>query len=730
MNKLMIIMAVLILLTVQLNADFRDEAFALKAWINTPFSAVGLETERDAKIAEYQNLVKGEFETTAQFEQRQADAAKRIAAIRAEYDQKIRDARAAHENHIAKLRTKLQSLLAQSRETVAMAGSLGNYDADAQRYKVTIPGKAFDIVVPLDKAPGVKNSFGSYDLKVTRQLNENLEWSYLEARLVGPGGNFASTDKAPGLAAVSTVTTLVPPDLSATVSFSEPGGNNLLDAEETAQVTIAVKNSGKGPALMVEAAFDLGAATGISYPRSLYFGEVKAGETVSKTVQLVAGMDVRDAQAELRIAFSEQNGFPPDDKVLSFGTRALQAPDLYVADTGIDDASGNGRIEPGEQVEVRARIHNRGQGKARNVTAEVIRGEGVYFVGETTSGSFALGDMEPGAYKDVVFSIVTARTASKLGIRLDLKESRSQFSRLGQPLNLAFNRVERTAEQLVVAGKQTQTTIATAPALSIDVEQDIPSRGKANKNRWGVVFGIENYRNVSSVSFARRDAEYMKEYFLKVLAIPAENLYFKTDDGASLSEFKTVFDPRGWLQKNASAKDSEIFIYFSGHGAPAADGKKAYLLPWDGNPNYAENSAYALDQLYANLGELKAKQVTLFLDSCFSGANRDNEIILADARPVFLSSALPAVAPNLAVFSAASGSQISSAYADNQHGLFSYYLMKGLRGEADANGDKKITQQELNQYLQQNVSPMARRLGREQEPQLMSADPARVLVQW
>jgi len=171
-------------------------------------------------------------------------------------------------------------------------------------------------------------------------------------------------------------------------------------------------------------------------------------------------------------------------------------------------------------------------------------------------------------------------------------------------------------------------------------------------------------------------------------------------------------------------------FYFSGHGVPAPDGKQAYLLPFDGNPNYASNSAYDLEQLYSNLGAIKAKSITLFLDSCFSGANRDNEIILADARPVFLSSAPKVSASHLAVFSAASGSQISSAWSDMQHGLFSYYLMKGLKGEADGNGDNKVTQNELNDYISSQVSSQARRMGREQEPGLQSGDATRVIVQW
>ena len=458
---------------VLLNGGILDEAKAIKSWLDAPFSATALEAERDEKLREYQNPVKGEFETNAMFEQRKKDMEASKAAIQKDYTQKIADARAAHEANLAKLRQRLNQLLASSRETIKMNGTLGSYDADTQRFAVSIPGKTFQVVVPLDKAPGVKQNFSSYELRVTRQLNDKVEWDYLEAKLVGSGGTFASTDKAPALNQSSTTLALIPPDLTATVTFSEPGGNKMLDAEETAQVIIAVKNSGKGSGNMVEAEFELLNAQGVSFTRSLYFGEVKAGETVTKNLNLVAGMDTKDAQAELKISFKEQNGFPPNDLVLRFSTKALQAPDIYIADIGIEDYSGNNKIEPGEQVEIKARVHNRGQGQARNVSAEVILGKDVYLFGSST-GSFSLGDMPSGTYKDIVFTIVSAKTATNLNIKVDLKESRAQFSKLAQPLNLAFNRVERTADQMVVTGKQSQTEIGSAPALTMPMS--MPAR--------------------------------------------------------------------------------------------------------------------------------------------------------------------------------------------------------------------------------------------------------------
>ncbi len=728
--KRIILVFTLLIMTAILTASILEEARAIKLWLDSPFSTTVLEAERDAKLIEWQNLKKGEFETTAQFEQRQREAQSRVRAINSDYAQRIRDAQSENTRMKDNLRIRLTDLLNESRETVASKGSLGAYNADKQYFNLSTTQKEFKIVVPIDNAPSVKDSFGRYQIKLIRQINEELEWDYLEARLEGPLGVFSSTDKAPTLMAVTQRASFLPPDLSAQVSFSESSGNNILDAEETATITLNVNNTGQGNANMLKANFRLLNAPGISFSQQIYFGEVKPGENVSKTLQLIAGMDTRDGEAELKIVFEEQNGFPPNSQVLKFQTAAIRAPDLYISDVAIDDASGNNKIEPGEQVKITARIHNRGQGASRNLSARVLLGNDVFPLGDSAT-SFNIGTLKPGEYKDIVFDIVTARTAKDLDIKIDLVESRNQFSKRNQALQLAFNRMEQTADQLVIKGQSQHIAVSSAPSLSIDIEENIPQRAKVpNPKRWGVVIGIENYRNVSSVRFARRDAEYMKDYFVSVLGIAEENIYVAIDEDASLGTLKSIFDESGWLSKNAGRQDNEVFIYFSGHGVPAPDGKDAYLLPYDGNPNYAANSAYDLDLLYRNLNKMESQHITFFLDSCFSGANRENEIILADARPVFIAFNPKAKGSNLSVFSASGGSQISSSYAQMQHGLFSYFLMKGLGGEADLNNDNKITQAELDTYLKDKVSVQARRMGREQDPELQSSDPARTIVSW
>ena len=82
---------------------------------------------------------------------------------------------------------------------------------------------------------------------------------------------------------------------------------------------------------------------------------------------------------------------------------------------------------------------------------------------------------------------------------------------------------------------------------------------------------------------------------------------------------------------------------------------------------------------------------------------------------------------NFTIFSASQLDQISSGIKDAQHGIFSYFLMKGLEGNADINKDNKITNGELLSYMDDKISIQAFSLGREQNPSL-TGDPNRVLV--
>jgi len=261
----------------------------------------------------------------------------------------------------------------------------------------------------------------------------------------------------------------------------------------------------------------------------------------------------------------------------------------------------------------------------------------------------------------------------------------------------------------------------------IDVELNIPKITRINADVLAVVFGIEDYKNISDASYAHRDANIIKEYLIQTFGIKESNIYHKINDDVSKAEFDKVFSIGGWLDKRVKENETEIYFFFAGHGAPDIKENKAYLIPYDGDPNYASQTGFELEKIYDNLAKLSAKSVTVFLDACFSGASRENEMLLANARPLVIEVQSPIIY-GITVFSATNSKEISSAWPEKKHGLFSYFLMKGMQGEADVNNDKKLSIRELGDYIKFKVSVQAGFLDREQTPQMISDNENRILI--
>ncbi|MCR4296307.1 MAG: caspase family protein [Elusimicrobia bacterium] len=247
-----------------------------------------------------------------------------------------------------------------------------------------------------------------------------------------------------------------------------------------------------------------------------------------------------------------------------------------------------------------------------------------------------------------------------------------------------------------------------APAVVRSDVDDLPAARAESKRRHAVVIGVERYReNLPRADFAAGDARLAAEYFKRVLGVPEQNIAVLIDDRAAKSDFEKYFER--WLPNRVEAGD-EVFVYFSGHGSPNPARGDAYLVPYDGDPTYIDQTGYAVDRLYAQLAKLPAKSVTVALDSCFSGAG-GRSVLAKGARPlvsVAVGGALPA---KLTVLSASAGDQISNSYQEKGHGLFTYFLLKGLKERGpDMKG--------VFDYLKSEVARTARReLNSDQEPQ-------------
>ena len=279
-------------------------------------------------------------------------------------------------------------------------------------------------------------------------------------------------------------------------------------------------------------------------------------------------------------------------------------------------------------------------------------------------------------------------------------------------------------------GLKTDATVTVERSASKYIEQVTlldprKMKAKGNQNAVALIIGVESYSSLPPAQYADSDASHFYDYANQALGVPINKIKLLTNAKATRADLLMAM--KSWMRTEIVFGWSDVYIFFAGHGLANADGSKTYLLPADGRRELLDETSILRDDLIASAKG--ARTITMFLDTCYSGGTRTNELLLADARPIAIVPDKSALPLNVTVLAAASGAQLSSTYEAAQQGLFSYWLMKGLEGDADANKDKKITTGELHEYVARQVGPMAQRRNRQQDPQLMG-DSERVLVSY
>jgi hypothetical protein len=247
---------------------------------------------------------------------------------------------------------------------------------------------------------------------------------------------------------------------------------------------------------------------------------------------------------------------------------------------------------------------------------------------------------------------------------------------------------------------------------------------QSSRDAVAIIIGIAEYKSLPKADFANDDARAFYDYAIRALGVKPENIKLLVDSDADEAEILRTF--RNWLPSKVK-HTTDVYVFYSGHGLPTADGQGLYLIPLRAAKDLIDDTAIPFSKINAAIQATKPKSVTMILDACYSGQARSGETLLASARPVQLKTENRLFPENFTVITASQNDQISSSNPDLQHGIFSYYLMKGMEGDADANKDGKITLGEMQAYLVENVGRQAGMMSRKQEPQLVG-DPNRVLV--
>lgn len=232
----------------------------------------------------------------------------------------------------------------------------------------------------------------------------------------------------------------------------------------------------------------------------------------------------------------------------------------------------------------------------------------------------------------------------------------------------------------------------------------------AYAERWAIIVGISQYKHESlNLKYADRDAEELYKLLLTPSggAFEADHIIKLTDKDATLAEITRAL--RSFLKK--PAKEDIVLIYFACHGGPDLERPNiVYLITHDTDPNDISGTALPMREIDLSLKEnLLAERVIVLADTCHSAAigggigrrNTDNNTAVVNRYLQEVSKARGGIA----LLTSAEANEVSfeDVKWGGGHGVFTYYLLEGMRGAADKSRNGVVSVGELFEYVRENV---------------------------
>jgi hypothetical protein len=290
---------------------------------------------------------------------------------------------------------------------------------------------------------------------------------------------------------------------------------------------------------------------------------------------------------------------------------------------------------------------------------------------------------------------------------------------------IEIDAVDRSGNPSQVVRSFTFTGSATATASSPP-----PSAAKPTRDQWAVVVGIGSYENpgIPRLQYSVADADAFYRTLTGPMGLKKENVILLTDRTERKPTYKNVKWALGTFLSRAAQKHDTVYIFFAGHGAPEidprgveGDGLSKYLIPQDADPDDLYTTALAMDELQTIFGRIEAERIVVFLDSCYSGAGGGRTFAAKKTRAgsvdeQFLERLTRS--KGRVIVTASNTREVSVELRELGHGVFTYYLIEGLRGAADLNRDGIVTLQELYDFLSDHVTRKSRAVGGNQHPMM------------
>jgi hypothetical protein len=229
------------------------------------------------------------------------------------------------------------------------------------------------------------------------------------------------------------------------------------------------------------------------------------------------------------------------------------------------------------------------------------------------------------------------------------------------------------------------------------------------RNIWAVVIGVNNYPHIRHLRYAVNDAKAFYQHLVDFTRIPPENILLLLNEDAKLTKLRSTL---GTYLKNKAGKEDMVIIYFAGHGAtekdvtsPDGDGLEKYLLPYDVNPKDLYATALPMGEISRIFTRIQSDRLIFIADSCYSGASGGRTISLTGIRSSISDGFLDRIATGKGriILTASGANEVSEENENLRHGVFTYFLLEGLQGNADTDRDGLITVDEAYRYVSDRV---------------------------
>lgn len=362
----------------------------------------------------------------------------------------------------------------------------------------------------------------------------------------------------------------------------------------------------------------------------------------------------------------------------------------------VRDENRNHVLEEGEQLTIEVDVTNEGPGLAEGVDVQI---SGTPEVVEHFTGPLRIGDLPAGEHRrlTVAAKIPQVEGVEQAEVKLTVRATASAIH-VAPPKKFLMAVRRPDAEEVEV--------------LSVSIDQP-PKRikGFEQPQALGIAIGVGAYRDstLAASRFAVRDATVMAKYLQNVTGVPAKQLKVLTDKQAGRDDLAVLLE--SWLPTQVKT-NTTLYLYFSGRAAVDPESGAVFLVPYDGKPAMQER-LFSLRRLHAALGRLPIERAVLFLEVSVEptgGAGTGQSLPRwdPDSRDVPKGKLIQMIG-NTAV-------QDAHEFYKGQHGLFTYFVLRGLRGEADSKQNGRVLLRELCQYVETQVSQMAQaEFGNQQE---------------